>query len=279
MAKSAVSSAVRATPRHYETMIAFFCTLLHEHNRGLGLRLLWLQDTGEVLPAAGAWYLSSRVLSCNTGVGLTVFPYGPFICILYSPPNPIIIRPCITLTLFVFWFFRFTIERLQSCTWLFLYTGQGKIVERPQHLIMRTACGIHMGDLAAALETYDLISRKYFTHASPTLFNAGTPTPQMSSCFLLKMKEDSIDGIYDTLKLSWCNAWAFFWVMHMLSASGLSTVSKQPRKQCALISKSAGGIGVAISNVRASGSYIRGTNGYSNGFLDRLQRASAHFWG
>ncbi|CAE7225367.1 RNR1 [Symbiodinium natans] len=123
----------------------------------------------------------------------------------------------------------------------YLLRVHGKIVERPQHLIMRTACGIHMGDLAAALETYDLISRKYFTHASPTLFNAGTPTPQMSSCFLLKMKEDSIDGIYDTLK------------------------------QCALISKSAGGIGVAISNVRASGSYIRGTNGYSNGLVPLLK--------
>ena len=77
----------------------------------------------------------------------------------------------------------------------------GKIVERPQHLLMRAACGIHAGNLEAVLETYDLMSRKYFTHASPTLFNAGTPNPQMSSCFLLKMQEDSIDGIYDTLRL------------------------------------------------------------------------------
>merc|ERR1711957_374055 len=106
-----------------------------------------------------------------------------------------------------------------------------KIVERPQHMLMRVACGIHSGDVAAAIETYDLMSRRLFTHATPTLFNAVTPKPQMSSCFLLTVKSDSIDGIYDTLK------------------------------QCALISKCAGGIGIAISNVRASGSYIRGSNG------------------
>ncbi|CAE7474947.1 RNR1, partial [Symbiodinium pilosum] len=123
----------------------------------------------------------------------------------------------------------------------YLLRVHGKIVERPQHLLMRAACGIHHGDVEAALETYDLMSRKFFTHASPTLFNAGTPNPQMSSCFLLKMKDDSIDGIYDTLK------------------------------NCALISKSAGGIGVAISNVRARGSYIRGTNGYSNGLVPLLK--------
>ncbi|CAK8987050.1 Ribonucleoside-diphosphate reductase large subunit (Ribonucleotide reductase R1 subunit) [Durusdinium trenchii] len=117
----------------------------------------------------------------------------------------------------------------------------GRIVERPQHLIMRAACGIHCGDLKATLETYELMSRKYFTHATPTLFNAGTPYPQMSSCFLLKMQGDSIDGIYDTLK------------------------------QCAVISKSAGGIGVAVSNIRASGSYIRGTNGTSNGLVPMLR--------
>jgi ribonucleoside-diphosphate reductase alpha chain len=97
----------------------------------------------------------------------------------------------------------------------------GKIVERPQHMILRVACGIHAGDVTAAIETYDLMSRRQFTHATPTLFNAGTPTPQMSSCFLLTVKDDSIEGIYDTLK------------------------------QCALISKQAGGIGVAVSNVRA----------------------------
>ena len=123
----------------------------------------------------------------------------------------------------------------------YLLCVDGKSVERPQHLIMRCACEVHCGDLEGALETYELMSRKFFTHATPTLFNAGTPTPQMSSCFLLTMKEDSIEGIYDTLK------------------------------RCALISKSAGGIGVAISNVRASGSYIRGTNGYSNGLVPMLR--------
>ncbi|CAJ1425079.1 unnamed protein product, partial [Effrenium voratum] len=123
----------------------------------------------------------------------------------------------------------------------YLLRVHGKIVERPQHMIMRAACGIHCGDLPAALETYDLMSRKFFTHATPTLFNAGTPKPQMSSCFLLKMQDDSIEGIYDTLK------------------------------QCAQISKSAGGIGVAISNIRASGAYIRGTNGKSNGLVPMLR--------
>jgi len=116
-----------------------------------------------------------------------------------------------------------------------------KTVERPQHLLMRASCGIHCGDVDAAIETYNLMSRRFFTHATPTLFNAGTPTPQMSSCFLLKMKNDSIEGIYDTLK------------------------------QCAQISKCAGGIGVAVSNIRASGSYIRGTNGHSNGLLPMLR--------
>eukprot|EP00438_Fugacium_kawagutii_P023835 Skav212420 [mRNA] locus=scaffold202:79817:93145:+ [translate_table: standard] len=123
----------------------------------------------------------------------------------------------------------------------YLLRVHGKSVERPQHLIMRASCGIHCGDLAATLETYDLMSRKFFTHATPTLFNSGTPKPQMSSCFLLKMQDDSIEGVYDTLK------------------------------QCALISKSAGGIGVAISNIRASGSYIRGTNGHSNGLVPMLR--------
>merc|ERR1719163_671957 len=123
----------------------------------------------------------------------------------------------------------------------YLLRVHGKIVERPQHLLMRAACGIHCGDVNAAIETYDLMSRRLFTHATPTLFNAGTPTPQMSSCFLLTMKDDSIDGIYDTLK------------------------------QCAQISKCAGGIGVAVSNIRAAGSYIRGTNGYSNGLVPMLR--------
>jgi len=123
----------------------------------------------------------------------------------------------------------------------YLLRLHGQIVERPQHMLLRVACGIHAGDVAAAIETYELMSRRCFTHATPTLFNAGTPLPQMSSCFLLTMKSDSIGGIYDTLK------------------------------QCALISKSAGGIGIAVSNVRAKGSYIRGTNGHSNGLVPLLR--------
>eukprot|EP00971_Amphidinium_carterae_P324487 6448775-Amphidinium_carterae.1 len=108
-------------------------------------------------------------------------------------------------------------------------------------MFMRVSCGIHCPDIKAAIETYDLMSKKYFTHATPTLFNAGTPMPQMSSCFLLTMQADSIQGIYSTLK------------------------------QCALISRSAGGIGVAISNVRSKGSYIRTTNGHSNGIVPMLR--------
>merc|ERR1712032_1788466 len=123
----------------------------------------------------------------------------------------------------------------------YLLRVHGRIVERPQHMLMRVACGIHAGDVKKAVETYDLMSRRYFTHATPTLFNAGTPQPQMSSCFLLTMKADSIDGIYDTLK------------------------------NCACISKCAGGIGVAVSNIRAKGSYIRGTNGHSNGLVPLLR--------
>ncbi|AWW31298.1 ribonucleoside-diphosphate reductase subunit alpha [Echinicola strongylocentroti] len=116
-----------------------------------------------------------------------------------------------------------------------------KVVERPQHMLMRVAIGIHKEDIDAAIETYTLLSEKWFTHATPTLFNAGTPKPQLSSCFLLTMKDDSIDGIYDTLK------------------------------QCAKISQSAGGIGLSIHNVRAKGSYIRGTNGVSNGIVPMLR--------
>ena len=123
----------------------------------------------------------------------------------------------------------------------YLLRVHGKIVERPQHMLMRVAAGIHCGNVEKTIESYELMSQRFFTHATPTLFNAGTPSPQMSSCFLLTMKDDSIDGIYDTLK------------------------------QCALISKSAGGIGVAISNVRAKGSYIRSTNGYSNGIVPMLR--------
>ena len=123
----------------------------------------------------------------------------------------------------------------------YLLKLDGKIAERPQHMLMRVAVGIHMNDIDRVIETYNLLSEKFFTHATPTLFNAGTPNPQMSSCFLLAMKEDSIDGIYDTLK------------------------------NCAVISKYAGGIGMSISNIRASQSYIRGTNGTSNGIVPMLR--------
>ncbi|WPY98549.1 ribonucleoside-diphosphate reductase subunit alpha [Christiangramia sp. OXR-203] len=123
----------------------------------------------------------------------------------------------------------------------YLLKLDGKIVERPQHMLMRVSIGIHPDDLDSAIETYELMSKKYFTHATPTLFNSGTPKPQMSSCFLLSMIDDSIDGIYDTLK------------------------------QTAKISQSAGGIGLSIHNVRATGSYISGTNGTSNGIVPMLR--------
>lgn len=123
----------------------------------------------------------------------------------------------------------------------YLMKIDGKVVERPQHMLMRVAVGIHGEDIPAAIETYNLLSEKWFTHATPTLFNAGTPKPQLSSCFLLTMKDDSIDGIYDTLK------------------------------QCAKISQSAGGIGLSIHNVRAKGSYIKGTGGTSNGIVPMLR--------
>lgn len=123
----------------------------------------------------------------------------------------------------------------------YLLKLDGRIAERPQHMLMRVAVGIHMDDIDAAIETYNLLSEKWFTHATPTLFNAGTPKPQMSSCFLLAMKDDSIEGIYDTLK------------------------------QTAKISQSAGGIGLSIHNVRATGTYIKGTNGTSNGIVPMLR--------
>ncbi|KAI8138191.1 ribonucleoside-diphosphate reductase large chain [Fennellomyces sp. T-0311] len=123
----------------------------------------------------------------------------------------------------------------------YLLKIDGKIAERPQHMLMRVAVGIHGEDIEAAIETYNLMSAKHFTHASPTLFNAGTPRPQLSSCFLLTMKEDSIEGIYETLKI------------------------------CSQISKTAGGIGLNIHQIRASGSYIAGTNGYSNGLVPMLR--------
>ncbi|KAK7248964.1 ribonucleoside-diphosphate reductase [Aureococcus anophagefferens] len=123
----------------------------------------------------------------------------------------------------------------------YLMRLDGAIAERPQHMIMRVALGIHGDDLAGALETYEMMSQKMFTHATPTLFNAGTPRPQLSSCFLLAMKEDSIEGIYDTLK------------------------------RCAAISKYAGGIGLSVHNIRATDSYIRGSNGTSNGIVPMLR--------
>ncbi len=123
----------------------------------------------------------------------------------------------------------------------YLLKINGKVAERPQHMIMRVAIGIHKEDIDSALKTYDLMSERWFTHATPTLFNAGTPKPQLSSCFLLQVSDDSIDGIYDTLK------------------------------QCAKISQSAGGIGLSIHNIRATGSYIKGTNGTSNGIVPMLR--------
>ena len=123
----------------------------------------------------------------------------------------------------------------------YLLKLNGEIAERPQHMLMRVSIGIHQNEIDEAIETYELMSKKVFTHATPTLFNSGTPKPQMSSCFLLQMQDDSIDGIYDTLK------------------------------QTAKISQSAGGIGLSIHNVRATGSYIRGTNGTSNGIVPMLK--------
>ena len=123
----------------------------------------------------------------------------------------------------------------------YLLKINNSVVERPQHMLMRVSVGIHKDDIENVIKTYDLMSERWFTHATPTLFNAGTPKPQMSSCFLITMKDDSIDGIYDTLK------------------------------QCAKISQSAGGIGLSIHNVRATGSYIRGTNGTSNGIVPMLR--------
>ena len=123
----------------------------------------------------------------------------------------------------------------------YLLKLDGEVAERPQHMLMRVAVGIHHTNIEKALETYDLMSEGWFTHATPTLFNSGTPKPQMSSCFLLTMQDDSLDGIYDTLK------------------------------QCARISKSAGGIGLSIHQIRAKGSYIKGTNGHSNGLVPMLR--------
>jgi ribonucleoside-diphosphate reductase subunit M1 len=130
---------------------------------------------------------------------------------------------------------------IKTLTKSYLLKLNGVIAERPQHMLMRVSLGIHHEDLDSAIETYNLMSLKWFTHASPTLFNGGTQRPQLSSCFLLTMKDDSIEGIYDTLK------------------------------QCAKISKNAGGIGVAIHCIRGMGSYIKGTNGTSNGIIPMLR--------
>ncbi|KAF9601724.1 hypothetical protein IFM89_022711 [Coptis chinensis] len=123
----------------------------------------------------------------------------------------------------------------------YLLKMEGKVVERPQHMLMRVSVGIYKDDIESVLKTYHLISQHWFTHASPTLFNAGTPRPQLSSCFLVCMKDDSIEGIYDTLK------------------------------ECVVISNSTGGIGVFVHNIRATSSYIRGTNGTSNGIVPMLR--------
>ena len=137
--------------------------------------------------------------------------------------------------------FRYDFFGFKTLERSYLLRMNGEVAERPQQMIMRVAVGIHKDDLDAVLETYNYMSEGWFTHATPTLFNSGTPKPQMSSCFLLTMKEDSISGIYDTLK------------------------------QCAQISQSAGGIGLSIHDIRASGSYIKGTNGTSNGIVPMLR--------
>ena len=123
----------------------------------------------------------------------------------------------------------------------YLLRVHGEVAERPQQMFMRVSVGVYKEDIDAAIEMYNLMSQRYFTHATPTLYNGGTPRPQLSSCFLLTMKDDSIDGIYDTLK------------------------------QCACISKFAGGIGLSVHNIRAANSYIRGTNGTSNGIVPMLK--------
>jgi len=137
--------------------------------------------------------------------------------------------------------FRYDFFGFKTLERSYLLKLHGQVAERPQHMLMRVAIGIHKEDLDSAVEAYHLMSEGWFTHATPTLFNAGTPKPQMSSCFLLTMKEDSIQGIYDTLT------------------------------QCARISQSAGGIGLSIHDVRAKGSYIKGTNGTSNGIVPMLK--------
>ena len=137
--------------------------------------------------------------------------------------------------------FRYDFFGFKTLERSYLLKLNGQVVERPQQMLMRVAMGIHKDDIDSAIETYNYMSEGWFTHATPTLFNSGTPKPQMSSCFLLTTKEDSISGIYDTLK------------------------------QCAQISQSAGGIGLSIHDIRATGSYIKGTNGTSNGIVPMLR--------
>ena len=137
--------------------------------------------------------------------------------------------------------FRYDFFGVKTLERSYLLKLHGEVAERPQHMLMRVAMGIHKTDIDAAISTYNYMSEGWFTHATPTLFNSGTPKAQMSSCFLLKMQEDSIGGIYDTLK------------------------------QCAQISQSAGGIGLSIHDIRATGSYIKGTNGTSNGIVPMLK--------
>ena len=137
--------------------------------------------------------------------------------------------------------FRYDFFGFKTLERSYLLKLNGEVAERPQQMLMRVAMGIHTDDIDAAIETYNYMSEGWFTHATPTLFNSGTPKPQMSSCFLLTTKEDSISGIYDTLK------------------------------QCAQISQSAGGIGLSIHDIRATGSYIKGTNGTSNGIVPMLR--------
>jgi ribonucleoside-diphosphate reductase alpha chain len=137
--------------------------------------------------------------------------------------------------------FRYDFFGFKTLERSYLLKLKGQVAERPQQMLMRVAVGIHKEDLDSAIETYNYMSEGWFTHATPTLFNSGTPKPQMSSCFLLTTKEDSIPGIYDTLK------------------------------QCAQISQSAGGIGLSIHDIRAMGSYIKGTNGTSNGIVPMLR--------
>jgi ribonucleoside-diphosphate reductase alpha chain len=201
--------------------------------------------------------LSSRIIISNHHKN-TSPSFSETIYILYNYRNPINNRhtPLVSKTLYditmnnrekinsyikydrdyAFDYFGFkTLERA------YLIKINGKTIERPQHMFMRVALGIHGYDLKDALETYELMSQKFFTHATPTLFNAGTMKPQCSSCFLIAMSDDSIEGIYDTLK------------------------------DCAKISQHAGGIGLHVHNIRAKNSFINGTNGYSNGLVPMLR--------